>query len=448
MERIEIKTNCCQPQEVRQQESNKQDNKSLPIAVIGAGPVGLAAAAHLASYEQPFILLESGSQVGENILTWGHVQVFSPWKYNIDKKALKFLKKQDWNVPKQDELPTGKELVDQYLKPLANTPEVKNSLFVNTKVISISRKNTDKMKTANREQQPFVIYAEQDNDLVQFETSAVIDATGTWGNPNPANSNGIWLKEEKDIKNQIFYGIPNIFGEDKDRYLNKRVAVVGSGHSAINSLLELEKLKEEHPATEIIWILRKNSVKEAFGGEELDVLEARGALGRHIHNLVETNTFEVITPFRIQCIIEKEGKIELTGESQGELKTISDIDEMIVNTGNRPDFSNLSELRTSIDTATESVKDLAPLIDPNIHSCGTVRPHGEKELRQPEKDFYIVGAKSYGRAPTFLMVTGYEQVRSIVSYLSGDYEASEKVELELPETGVCSTNLNAANSCC
>ncbi|WP_439649428.1 NAD(P)-binding domain-containing protein [Lentibacillus daqui] len=448
MERIEIKTNCCQLQEELQQESNKQYKKHLPIAVIGAGPVGLAAAAHLASYEQSFILLESGSQVGENILSWEHVQVFSPWKYNIDKTALKLLKKQDWNVPNQDELPTGKELVDQYLKPLANTPEIKKSLFVNTKVISISRKNTDKMKTANRDQQPFVIYAEQGNELAQFEARAVIDATGTWGNPNPANSNGIWLKEEKDIKNQIFYGIPDILGEDKDRYLNKRVAVIGSGHSAINSLLELAKLKEEHPATEIIWVLRKNSVKEAFGGEELDALEARGALGSRIHNLVDANIFEVVTPFRIQRIHEKEGKIELTGESQGELKTISDIDELVVNTGNRPDFSNLSEVRTSIDSATESVKDLAPLIDPNIHSCGTVRPHGEKELRQPEKDFYIVGAKSYGRAPTFLMATGHEQVRSIVAYLSGDYEASEKVELELPETGVCSTNLNAGNSCC
>ena len=105
----------------------------------------------------------------------------------------------------------------------------------------------------------------------------------------------------------------------------------------------------------------------------------------------------------------------------------------------------------SIDSATESVKALAPLIDPNLHSCGTVRPHGEKELRQPEKDFYIVGMKSYGRAPTFLMATGYEQVRSIVAYLTGDYESAKKVELNLPETGVCSVNLipkKQGQSCC
>jgi len=106
----------------------------------------------------------------------------------------------------------------------------------------------------------------------------------------------------------------------------------------------------------------------------------------------------------------------------------------------------LSEIRTSIDTATESVAALAPLIDPNLHSCGTVRPHGEAILRQPEKDFYIVGAKSYGRAPTFLMATGYEQVRSVVAFLSGDALSAEKVELDLPETGVCSVNRNNKNS--
>jgi len=76
-----------------------------------------------------------------------------------------------------------------------------------------------------------------------------------------------------------------------------------------------------------------------------------------------------------------------------------------------------------------------------------VRPHGEKELRHPEKDFYIVGSKSYGRAPTFLMATGYEQVRSIAAVIDGDMVAALNVELDLPETGVCSVDLGA-NACC
>ena len=145
--------------------------------------------------------------------------------------------------------------------------------------------------------------------------------------------------------------------------------------------------------------------------------------------------------------------MDIVGHQDEKEIKITDIHEMIVNTGNRPNLSMVSEIRTSIDTATESVEALAPLIDPNLHSCGTVRPHGEKELRHPEKDFYIVGSKSYGRAPTFLMATGYEQVRSIVAYLTGDYEAAEKVQLDLPETGVCSVNLNpnpnkVDDSCC
>jgi hypothetical protein len=109
----------------------------------------------------------------------------------------------------------------------------------------------------------------------------------------------------------------------------------------------------------------------------------------------------------------------------------------------------LRELRIDLDSSLESARQLAALIDPNIHSCGTVRPHGEAELRQPEKNFYIVGMKSYGRAPTFLLATGYEQVRSVVAALVGDWESARNVQLELPETGVCSTNLGGGSvGCC
>lgn len=344
-------------------------------------------------------------------------------------------------------MPTGNELVDEYLKPLSNTPEIKDMLHLNTRVLSISRKNIDKMKTANRDSLPFVLYTEQNGAFKLFEARAIIDASGTWGNPNPANSSGVWLKDEEAIHEQIFYGIPDILGKDKNRYLNKRVAVIGSGHSAINSLLELVTLKDQSSEIEILWVMRKQRVEDAYGGENLDALEARGELGSRIHRLVDSGVVKVITPFRTQYLKGDNGKINLVGDKNGEMDTISNIDELIVNTGNRPDFSFLSEVRTDIDTATESISALAPLIDPNIHSCGTVRPHGEKELRQPEKDFYIVGAKSYGRAPTFLMATGFEQVRSVVAYLAGDIAASEKVELDLPETGVCSTNINTINTC-
>ncbi|MBJ7967621.1 FAD-dependent oxidoreductase [Bacillus cereus] len=443
---------CCGTEnQTLQNNTDMQRIKQLPIAIIGGGPVGLAAAAHLAKHGESFILLEAGEKIGSNILTWGHVRLFSPWQYNIDKAALSLLEEIGWESSDIEALPTGKEIVEQYLQPIANLPKIKPFIHLNTKVLSIGRKDTDKMKTANREKMPFMIYTEKEGVIQVYEARAVLDASGTWGNPNPANSNGIWLKEEQSLKKHIFYGIPDILGKEQKRYANKRVAVVGSGHSAINALLELAKLKESNPKTEIVWIMRKQRAEEAYGGEKKDALEARGALGSKIHQLVDEGQVEVITPYKIQYVVGTKKGMDIVGHQEEQEIKINDVHEMIVNTGNRPNLSMISEIRTSIDSATESVGALAPLIDPNLHSCGTVRPHGEKELRQPEKDFYIVGAKSYGRAPTFLMATGYEQVRSIVAYLTGDYESAEKVELDLPETGVCSVNVRpnkVEDSCC
>jgi len=445
MKIIELKQtgSCCVSfsinQEVTMQQPNVIMNK-LPVAIIGAGPIGLAAASNLAERNENFILLESGSKVGRNLSDWGHVRLFSPWQYNVDKAAARLLSKHGWRAPSPEKLPTGLELLEQYLLPLADLPEIKSQLILNANVLGISRKNTDKMKSELREIQPFVIYTEIDGIIQSYEAKAVIDASGTWGHSNPLYADGIWTNEEQSLNKYIYYGIPNIQEKDKERYTGKSIAVVGGGHSAINTLLDLAQLKETDPSMRIVWIMRKNRVEDAYGGEAHDQLEARGELGSRIHQLVSTNQIEVVTPFKIQKISRSSKVMTISGDLKDKIMDIYGIDEIIVNTGSRPDFSFLRELRLSIDQATESIETLAPLIDPNVHSCGTVRPHGERELRHSEKNFYIVGMKSYGRAPTFLMATGYEQVRSVVAYLTGDYEAAEKVELDLPETGVCSIN--------
>lgn len=437
---------CCR---VTTQETTCSKNylNELPIAIIGAGPVGLAAAAHLVNRGQKFILLESGSRVGSNIIEWGHVRLFSPWQYNIDKLAKNLLEKRGWKAPYAEKLPTGRELVELYLEPLAKLPEIQEQIELNSKVVSISKKGLDKMKDEGRDQTSFVLYVEQHGTTKRIEAKAIIDASGTWANPNPINADNIWTSEERSVQEQIYYGIPDIQGSQRERYIGKRVAVVGGGHSAINTILELSQLGKD---VEIFWVMRKKKVDDAYGGEEKDALEARGELGSRIHQLVDDGRVQVFTPFKIHQLNQTNDGIELIGEYEDKDFNLTGIDEIITNTGSRPDFSFLREIRLRIDAATESVEALSPLIDPNLHSCGTVRPHGEEILRQPEKNFYIVGMKSYGRAPTFLMATGYEQIRSIVAYLAGDVEASKKVELELPETGVCSINLVSKNSssCC
>ncbi|NCT39564.1 NAD(P)/FAD-dependent oxidoreductase [Bacillus sp. EB93] len=421
------------------------DKNALPVAIIGGGPVGLAAAAHLLKKGEKFIVLEAGDSVGSSMLEWGHVRMFSPWQYNIDKAAKELLENAGWASPNKEALPTGRELVEEYLLPLSNLPEIKERIMLQAKVVGVAKKAHDKLKTGKRDTVPFQLYVEVNGDTKVIEAKAVIDSSGTWTNPNPILSNGIWTNAERKLHNQIHYGIPN-FEQLENRYQNKSIMVIGSGHSAINALLDLAILQQKFTDTKIYWVLRKKQIHKVYGGQENDGLAARGELGIRIQQLVESGRINILIPFHINEVYPTNDKITVVGELDGEEFTLSDIDEIVVSTGFRPDTSFLNEIRINLDSAVESIEALAPLIDPNIHSCGTVRPHGEQELRHPEKNFYIVGMKSYGRAPTFLLATGYEQVRSVVAYLTGDVEAAKEVHLELPETGVCSVNL-ASNSC-
>jgi hypothetical protein len=243
--------------------------------------------------------------------------------------------------------------------------------------------------------------------------------------------------------------MPDILGRDRARFAGKRVLVAGAGHSAAGTLLGLAKLAEEVPGTRLVWTIRGHNFARIFGGGENDGLAARGALGRRLKALADGGRLEVVADFRTEAVRREHGKLVIEGlGANGERRVIEGVDEVIVAAGARPDLSIVSELRVKLDPWLEASEALAPLIDPNEHSCGTVRPHGHRELAHPEARFYAVGAKSYGRAPNFLLATGHEQVRSVVAALAGDFAAADDVRLELPETGVCSTQFDEASSGC
>ncbi|MBB5749228.1 NAD(P)-binding domain-containing protein [Micrococcus sp. TA1] len=422
------------------------DPTGLPVVVIGAGPVGLAAAAHLVERGLDPLVLEAGPDVGAAIRAWGHTRLFSPWRYNVDAAAARLLEPTGWVTPDPEALPTGTELVEQYLQPLAATEALAPRIRTGARVIAVSRAGMDKTRTAGRAQTPFLVRIQHaDGTVEDVFASAVIDASGTWGQPNPLGQAGLEAPGETAARaaGRITTALPDVTGRDRARFAGQHVLVVGAGHSAANTLLELGALAQDAPGTRISWAVRSADVTRVYGGEDRDELAARGALGTRLRHLVETGTIRVHPSFTITAFTTTGlGMMVQASTPAGDERLVVDV--VVPATGFRPALGMLSELRLDLDPAVEAPRRLGPLIDPEFHSCGSVAPHGEKMLAHPEPGFYIVGMKSYGRAPTFLMATGYEQVRSIAASLAGDQAAANHVELELPETGVCSTDLGGS----
>jgi thioredoxin reductase len=410
---------------------------SNTVAIIGAGPVGLAAAAHALERKLNPIVLEAGPEAGHAVRQWSHVRMFSPWEFNIDKASGRLLLATGWNAPDPAVYPTGADLVANYIEPLATCTALKDHVKTSSRVTAVSRVGFDKSKTKGREAAPFEIRYQNGKGSEKLLADAVIDVSGTWFSPNPSGSNGLPATGEAQHSARIAYGMPDVLGSDRSRYAGKTIAVLGAGHSAIGTLIDLVRLTDEEPGTVVIWLLRGDRPEKAFGGGANDKLAARGELGSTFARLVEEGQLHVETSFGLTHLTEKDGKLRIAAGSACCGRHVL-ADELIVATGFRPDLAILFELRLSLDPALDCPTALAPLIDPNEHSCGTVRPHGARELSHPDSGFFIAGMKSYGRAPTFLAMTGYEQVRSIIAEIAGDREAASRVELVLPETGVCS----------
>ncbi|MFD6326974.1 NAD(P)-binding domain-containing protein [Streptomyces sp. NPDC058442] len=416
---------------------NAPATTELPVVVIGAGPAGLAAAAHLTGRGIEPLVLEAGTAAAAAVRDWSHVRLFSTWGEVIDPVAEKLLAPTGWIRPAPATYPSGGDWADQYLQPLADV--LGDRVRTGATVTGVSRAGRDRIVDADREAQPFVVHvAYADGREERILARAVIDASGTWTSPSPAGGSGLPALGEKAAADRITYRVPDLKDPAvRARYAGRRTAVIGSGASAFTALAHLATLAEtdEGAGTKALWVLRRGISGSTFGGGEADELPARGALGLAAKAAVEAGHAEAVTGFRTEAVErDGDGRLVLVAEDGRRLKPV---DEVIVLTGFRPDLSFLSELRLGLDERLQAPVELAPLIDPNQHSCGTVYPHGHRELSHPEQGVYLVGMKSYGRAPTFLAMTGYEQVRSVAAAIADDLESADRVELTLPETGVC-----------
>ncbi|MEV6956936.1 NAD(P)-binding domain-containing protein [Streptomyces sp. NPDC051183] len=411
--------------------------EALPVVVIGAGPIGLAAAARLIERGIEPLVLEAGPAAASAVRDWSHVRLFSTWSEVVDPQAEKLLAPTGWVKPDGAAYPSGGDWAELYLQPLADV--LGDRVRYHATVTGVSRAGRDRIVDADREAQPFVVHLTgPEGREERIFARAVVDASGTWSTPSPAGGSGLHALGEKSAADRITYRVPDLKDPAvRTRYAGKRTAVIGSGASAFTALAYLAELAkaDDGTGTHATWILRRGIGGSTFGGGAADQLPARGALGLAAKAAVDGGYADAVTGFRTDAVEKTaDGRLVLAGEDG---RRLDPVDEVIVLTGFRPDLGFLGELRLGLDERLQAPVELAPLIDPNQHSCGTVYPHGAGELSHPEKDVYLVGMKSYGRAPTFLAMTGYEQVRSVAAALAGDREGAERVELTLPETGVC-----------
>ena len=417
-----------------------QPSDATPVVVIGAGPIGLAAAAELVQREIPVVVLEAGDTVAAGVRSWSHVRLFSEWSQLIAPAARALLEPTGWTEPDATSYPTGGEWADAYLQPLADVLDADGADRIRTghRVTAVTRLGRDLLSDAGRDTQPFVVRGTTPEGPFRLHAAALIDASGTITSPNPLGADGLPADGEAELADHVTHVIPDTTDPATvPQYAGRHTAVVGAGHSAMTALIGLADLARTQPGTRITWIRRRGLTADSFGGGTADQLAGRGALGLAASRTIADGLVDVVEGFRTTALRRDPAGGDTVALVAEDGRTVDGIDRVVVLTGFRPDLSLTSELRVDLDPSVQAPRALAPLIDPNLHSCGTVPPHGVAELAQPEPGLYTAGMKSYGRAPTFLALTGFEQVRSIVAAIAGDHESAARVELQLPETGVC-----------
>ncbi len=409
---------------------------SLPsrnsLAIIGAGPIGLEAAFAALDAGLDVHVFERG-EIASHPIAWGHVRMFTPWRMNLGPATRAHLERSGWTAPPAGECPTGLELAERALQPAAALPEIRARIHPHAQVIHVSRRGAlkaDLLASPERRERPFRLLVRDHGGRESFlHAFAVVDASGTYAQPNWAGDGGIPARGELYLAPQMSYHLDDVLGLRRERYAGRRVMVIGGGLSAATVVCDLVKLAADAPGTSVVWVTNRAADRlyapiadDPLPGRAALVKEARALVGgaspavAHVGEAwVEDFEFNSATHrYRVRLRIGEQARLE-------------EVDQVIVNCGFGPDNSIYRELQVHECYASRAPMKLAAALlaagGEGAGDCLQVPAMGVETLASPEPCFYILGSKSYGRASNFLLETGYRQVADVTARLAADLAA-------------------------
>jgi putative NAD(P)-binding protein len=395
-------------------------NPKPRIAILGAGPIGLEAALAAAEAGVPFTLYEAAPTVAGNVRSWGHVHLFTPWDMNVSPRMRRHLEAAGREVPSGQECPTGRELAERLFAPLAALPEIAPNLRLGTRVLSVGREGLlkhEEIATPARGQHPFrILLGDGAGREWTEKADIVIDATGTWGNPNSLGDGGIPAPGERSLGREIRHDIPDLSWEADD-WAGKTILLAGAGHSAQTAVRDLAVLARQAPDTRVIWALRHPDPN--WGSPEGDPLPQRAGLAAEAAALAggASPAVEVRRGAVVEEITKTNGRFEVVLRNGAGPERIA-VDRILSLTGSVGDQGLYRQLQVHECYATcGPIKLSAALLGAGSGDCLAQTTHGADTLTNPEPGFFILGAKSYGRNNTFLMRVGWEQVGEVFGLL-------------------------------
>jgi len=400
-------------------------NESPRLAILGAGPIGLEAALYAATFQLPFTVYERG-RVGEHLQQWGHVRLFTPFGMNVTPLGrLRILAENPQaKLPDDNACITGREHVAAYLEPLARSPLLRDHVKFGQTILHVARKGClkdDGTGDPKRGQQPFRLVVREGNNAERVEEAdVVLDCTGTFARHRFLGDGGVPAIGERQTAQQVSYRLDDVLGEKKAHYAGKTTLVIGGGYSAATTVVSLAKLAEQHADTWVIWLARTTGTTP-LKRIPADPLRERDQLALRANTLATRNDGNV--EFHNQAAIDAvEGAwdrgFKVTGRLGSRPKTWN-VERVVANVGYTPDTDLYRELHVHECYASLGPMNLAAALGKHGGDCLTIPALGPASLRTPEPNFYILGMKSYGRNPHFLLKTGFEQVRDVFTLITG-----------------------------